>query len=148
MKRVLASIAVLLAASVALVACSASFSTASISSAVLAKDVTTDNKPVDPTTTFPVDQPVIHLVVTLKNVPSDTTLKAVWTAVDVGDAAAANTKIDELEKIINDSGSIDFTLSVPSTGVWPVGTYKVELYLDGKLDTTLEFFVAASRMAV
>jgi hypothetical protein len=144
MKRVIAGILLLLVTSVALVACSASFSTANISNAVLAKDVTTDFQPVEPTTTFPTDQAVIHLVVTLKNVPSDTTVKAVWTAVDVGDAAAANTEIDQLEKTINDSGNIDFTLSLPSTGVWPVGKYKVELYLDGKLDKTLDFTVAAS----
>jgi hypothetical protein len=144
MKRLFTSIALLVAVSAAAVACSASFSTANISSAVLAKSVDADFAPVDATTTFPVDQPVIHLVVTLKNVPSDTKVKAVWTAVDVGDAAAPNTKIDEVEQTINDSGNLDFTLSLPSTGVWPVGSYKVEVYLDGKLDTTLEFLVAAS----
>jgi hypothetical protein len=41
------------------------------------------------------------------------------------------------------SGVVDFTLSAPTTGVWPVGKYKVEVYLDGKLDKTLEFSVAA-----
>jgi hypothetical protein len=144
MKRVLASIALLLAVSVALVACSASFSTANISKAVLAKDVSDNFDPIDPTSTFPTDQPVIHLVLTLKNVPSDTKVKALWTAVDVGDAAPANTKIDELEQTMNGSGNLDFTLSIPSSGVWPVGKYKVDIYLDGKLDKTLEFTVAAS----
>jgi hypothetical protein len=144
MKRVLASIALLLAVSAALAACSASFSTANISSAVLAKDASANFDPIDPTSTFPSDQAVIHLVLTLKNVPSDTTVKAVWTAVDVGDAAPADTKIDELEKTMNDSGKVDFTLSIPSSGVWPVGTYKVDVYLDGKLNKTLEFSVAAS----
>jgi hypothetical protein len=144
MKRILASIALLVAVSAAAVACSASYSTANISSAVLAKSVDADFAPVDPTTTFPTDQAVIHLALTLKNVPSDTTVKAVWTAVDVGTAAPADTKIDELEKTINDSGNIDFTISLPSTGAWPVGKYKVEVYLDGKLKKTLEFSVAAS----
>ena len=145
MKRVLASIALLLAVLVALVACSVSLSTANISKAVLAKDVEGDKfDPIDPTSTFPTDQPVIHLVVTLKNAPSDTKVKAVWTAVDVGDAAPSNTEIDESEFTTDGSGNVHFTLSLPSSGIWPLGKYKVDVYLDGKLDKTLEYAVAAS----
>ena len=145
MKRVLASLALLLVVSVALVACSASFTTANISKAVLAKDVSGDGfEPVDVTSTFPIDQPIIHLVVSLKNVPPDTTVKAVWTAVDVGDAAPANTIVDQSELTMDGSGNLDFTLSRPSSGVWPVGRYKVDIYLDGKLDRTLEYEVAQS----
>jgi hypothetical protein len=143
MKRVLASIAVLLVVSVLVTACSASFSTANISNAVLAKDVKGDKfDPIDPTSTFATDQPVIHLVVTLKNAPSDTGVKATWTAVDVGDAAPANTVIDESEITMDGSGNVHFTLSQPSSGVWPEGKYKVDIYLNGKLAKTLEFSVA------
>jgi hypothetical protein len=144
MKRVLASIALLLAVSVVLVACSASFTTANISKAVLAKDASDNFDPIDPTSTFPADQPVIHLVVTLKNAPPDTKVKAVWTAVDVGDAAPANTEVDESEFTMDGSGNLGFTLSIPSSGVWPVGKYKVDIYLDAKLDKTLEYAVTAS----
>ena len=143
MKRILVSIALLLAVAVVVAACSASFSTANISNAVLAKDVKGDKfDPIDPTSTFPADQPVIHLVVTLKNAPSGTTVKATWTAVDVGDAAPANTMIDEAEMTMDGSGNVHFTLSLPSSGVWPVGKYKADIYLNGKLDKTVEFTVA------
>ena len=145
MKRIVASIALLLAVSVALVACSASYSTANIPNAVLAKDVKGDNfDPVDPTSTFPTDQPVIHLVVTLKNAPSDTKVKAVWTATDVGAAAPAGTVIDQAEITMDASGNVHFTLSRPDSGVWPVGKYKVDVYLDGKLNKTLQYEVAQS----
>jgi hypothetical protein len=143
MKRVLLFAAVLLLVAVLTAACSISFSTANIPQAVLAKDVKGDTfEPVEPTTTFPTDQAVIHLVVTVANAPADTKVKTVWTAVDVGDAAPANTKIDEAELTMNDSGNAHFTLSQPSSGVWPVGKYKVEIYLNDKLDRTLEYTVA------
>jgi len=143
MKRVLLSATGLLLVAVVAAACSFSFSTANIPQAVLAKDVKGDTfEPVDPTSTFPTDQAVIHLVVTVANAPSETKVKTVWTAVDVGDAAPANTKIDEAELTMDDSGNAHFTLSQPSTGTWPVGKYKVEIYLNDKLDRTLEYTVA------
>ena len=120
--------------------CSFSISTANIAQAVLAKDVKGDTfEPVEPTSTFPTDQAVIHLVVTVANAPSDTKVKTVWTAVDVGDAAPANTKIDEAELAMNTSGNAHFTLSAPNSGVWPAGKYKVEIYLNDKLDRTLKY---------
>ncbi len=143
MKRVLLFAAVLLLVAVIAAACSVSFSTANIPQAVLAKDVKGDTfEPVDPTSTFPTDQAVIHLVVTVANAPSETKVKTVWTAVDVGDAAPANTKIDEAELTMDAAGNAHFTLSQPSSGAWPVGKYKVEIYLNDKLDRTLEYTVA------
>ena len=122
--------------------CSFSISTANITQAVLAKDIQGDTfEPVDPTSTFPPDQAVINLVVTVANAPADTKVKTVWTAVDVGDAAPANTNLDEAEITMDDSGNAHFTLSSPSTGVWPVGKYKVEIYLNDKLDRTLEYTI-------
>src|SRR5512147_504893 len=142
MKRILAPTTLLLLVSILLAACSFSISTANITQAVLAKDVRGDTfEPIDPTSTFPTDQAVIHLVVTVANAPSDTKVKSVWTAVDVGSAAPANTKIDEAELTLDASGKTHFTLSLPSSGTWPVGKYKVEVYLNDKLDRTLEYTV-------
>lgn len=143
MKRILSLVSLVLLVAVVASACNFSISTANITQATLAKDVKGSTfEPVDPTSTFPVDQPVIHLVVTVANAPSDTKVKTVWTAVDVGDAAPANTKIDEAEVTLDASGTAHFTLSLPSSGVWPVGKYKVEVYLNDKLDRTLEYAVA------
>src|SRR5512136_1865032 len=143
MKRVLLFVTVFLLVAVVAAACSFSFSTANVPQAVLAKDVTGDSfEPVDPTTTFPTDQAVIHLVVSVANAPSETKVKTVWTAVDVGDAAPANTKIDDAEVTLDASGNAHFTLSAPTSGAWPVGKYKVEVYLNDKLDRTLEYAMA------
>jgi hypothetical protein len=75
------------------------------------------------------------------NAPSDPKVKTVWTAVDVGDAAPANTQIDEAEVTLDASGKTHFTLSVPNSGAWPAGKYKVEIYLNDKLDRTLEYTI-------
>ncbi len=142
MKRFSAVVTLVLLASL-VAGCSFSLSTANIPQAVLAKDVKGDTfEPVDPTSTFPTDQAVIHLIVTVANAPSDTKVKSVWTVVDVGDAAPANTKIDEAEVTMDGSRNVHFTLSEPSSGAWPVGKYKVEVYLDDKLDRTLEYTIA------
>jgi outer membrane usher protein FimD/PapC len=124
-------------------ACDLSFSTAAITNAVTSKDVKGDKfEPVGITDTYPADQGKFHAVVTVSNAPSDTVVKAVWIAVDVGSAAAPNTKIDETEVKVEGSRNVDFTLT-PNAGQWPPGSYKVDLYLNGKLDRTLNFAVAA-----
>ena len=142
MKRFISLVTLWFTASI-IAACSFSISTANITQAVLAKDVKGDTfDPVDPTSTFPTDQSVINLVVTVANAPSETRVKTVWTAVAVGDAAPANTKIDEAEVTMDSSGNAHFTLSLPANGAWPTGKYKVDVYLNDKLDRTLEYTVA------
>ncbi len=142
MKRLIAVVTLLLLLASLVTGCSFSFSTANIPQAVLAKDVKGDTfEPVEPTSTFSTDQAVIHLVVTVANAPSDTKVKSVWTVVDVGDAAPANTKIDEAEVTMDGSRNVHFTLSTPSSGAWPMGKYKVDVYLDDKLDRTLEYTI-------
>jgi len=122
-------------------ACEFSASTAKITNAVMAEDVTGDNfDPVGVTVTYAEDQPEFHAVVSISNAPSDTVLKAVWVTVDVGDAAAPNTTIDETEVTVDGSRNVDFTLA-PSSGGWPPGSYKVDIYLNNSLDRTLTFGV-------
>ena len=123
-------------------ACQFSVSTAKISDAVMAADTQGDNfEPVGVTDSYATDQAVFHAVVSVANAPSDTKVKAVWTAVDVGDAAPPDTQVDQTEISVEGSRNIDFTLASDS-GQWPAGTYKVDIYLNDKLDRTLNFSVA------
>ena len=116
-----------------LAACEFSASTANIGSAVLARD----EAGTEPTTAFsPTD--TFYLLVELANAPDDTTVRAVWYAVDVGDVAPANTLIDEATLT---SGSGTLTFDLVSDTQWPPGTYRVELYLNDELSQTLEFSV-------
>ena len=119
---------------VAVAACDAS--TANIQSAVLAHDFQ-NNAAVGPTTTFaPGD--TFHLVVQLANAPDGTTVKTVWTAVDAADGQIKDQKIDE-KQLTTGSAPIDFTL-VPNKP-FPVGKYKADVYLNDKLNQTLNFQV-------
>jgi len=125
-------------------ACEFSVSTAKITDAVIAEDVQGDNfEPVGITDTYAADQTTFHAVVTVANAPSDTMVKVVWFAVDVGDVAPPNTEIDQTEIPVDGSRNVDFTLA-PDSGGWPPGTYKVDIYLNDELDRTLNFSVAAA----
>ncbi len=122
-------------------ACEGSVSTANISGATLAKGYQ-DQKAVDPTTTFGQMDP-IHAVVQVSNAPDDTKVKGVWTIVDATDetgAAIKDAKLGETEYVTKDIGtSIDFKFE-PAQAL-PVGKYKFDLYLNDKLNKTLDFEV-------
>ena len=113
-------------------ACEFSASTAKISDAVMARDAEGN----DPTTTF-APEDTFYCLVTLANAPDDTTVRAVWTAVEV-EGTNPNTVIDE-STVDSGSGTLEFNLT--NSNLWPAGSYTVELYLNDKLDRTIEFEV-------
>jgi len=117
----------------ATLACGGSISTANIQSAKLS----TDESGSPETTVFKQDDLTVYCIVKLANAPSDTVVKAVWTAIEV-EGADPNTLIDESELT---SGDAELTFDLTNSQLWPVGKYKVELYLNGKLDRTLEYEV-------
>ncbi len=127
---ILAAIVMLVAVTLA---CGASVSTAKISSAMLSAD----SEGASATTTFSPDQ-AFYAIVELANAPSDTKLKAVWTAVEV-EGEQPDLLIDQAE--ITAGNENVFTFNLTNDGLWPAGKYKVDIYLNDKLDQTLEFQV-------
>ena len=113
-------------------ACEFSASTANVAEAWMSTDEAGDQR----TSVFAQDQ-IFYVQVDLQNAPDDTTLKAVWTAVDVQDTDP-NLVITETE-FVTGSGMINFNLSNDS--LWPTGTYKVDIYMNGELATTVTFTV-------
>ncbi len=114
------------------------FGDPSIKTAVMAKGFK-DNKAVDETKVFsPKDNP-FNCVVNLTNPKIDTKVKAVWFAVDA-DGVQNKKILDKEVTTENRESVIQFTLTLPQD--WPVGKYKVDLYLNNKLDRTLEFSVS------
>jgi hypothetical protein len=104
--------------------------------------VTSDFRPVDPTTRFAPTQESFFLTFTYSDVEPGAEFRAVWYAVDVGSAAEPNSEIDEVTATApNRDGSGSFSLR-RSSAQWPVGQYKVELYLDGELVAEVPFSVA------
>jgi uncharacterized RDD family membrane protein YckC len=111
-------------------------------SATLARGVTSDFRPVDPTTRFAPTQESFFFTFEYSNVEPGSEFRAVWYAVDVGSAAERNAVIDEITRTApNRNGSGSFSLR-RSAAQWPVGEYKVELYLDGELVAEAPFSVA------
>ncbi len=86
------------------------------------------------TTTFSKNG-LIDLIVIVANASSDTKVKSVWTAVDLGNIGQ-NVNLDEIEHTPDAKGIADFAISPALPG-----KYKVDLYLNGRLDRTLEFSV-------
>src|SRR5262249_15747230 len=115
--------------------CEFSASTASIKSAELARGYQ-DGVAVDATTTLGPAHNPLHWGGTGGNGPDDTKVKAAWTVVDAGDGQFKDQKLDETE-LQSGSGVLDFTLS--NNQSWPKGKYKVDLYLNGKLDRSVDF---------
>lgn len=112
-----------------------------ITAAVLARDSSAIlNSPIGVTDSFAPKQPKIHIIITVNNAPNGTGVKAALTAVEVGNAIPANTKLGEPSSSVSGSQNVDFFFESPAQG-FPQGTYKVEILLNNKLDRTLNFMV-------
>lgn len=145
--------AVLVALTMAPLACGFHFSTARIIEAQLAREVNEKKEVVAPTTSFDSNDQVIHAVVRLATAPHNTKVKARWLAVKVegipDHQLVAETNVDAG----GSNNVIDFTLTPSETGL-PPGGYKVDLYLnpqEGKElqpAKTLNFTVTASGPAI
>lgn len=110
-----------------------------VGSVTMAKNTQGDDKqPVNPTKAFKASD-TFHAVVHVVNAPANTKFNAAWYVVDVGGATAPNTLIDHTEVPTEGTRNIDFTLSPQST--WPVGLYRVEISVNGTLDTVTQFSV-------
>jgi hypothetical protein len=116
----------------AVLACSFNASTANIQSAKMARDY----DGTDPTMVFDQDD-TFYCIVDLANAPDGTVVKASWVAAEV-EGVDPDTFIDEAE-LSTGSGSVHFDLS--KNGLWPVGKYKVDIFLNDQLERTLEFTV-------
>jgi hypothetical protein len=117
-------------------ACSVSASTANISDAKMTLDEAGNN----PTKVYSPNDQTFYCIAQLSNAPEDTAVKALWTAVDV-EGVKPNLKIDESRITADESGQLTFDLT--NDGPWPVGEYKVDLFLNDEEEParTLEFRV-------
>lgn len=107
-------------------------------------DKVVDDQAVSKITTFPTDQPSVHLFCQSDKVSMGQTIKAVWIAADTNGVAPDNYKIDEkglmLEEDLGDDKiwTADYQLSKPAKG-WPKGSYHVDLYVDEALYKSYDF---------
>ena len=98
-----------------------------------------------PTTTFASTTPKLYAIFKTEGAKAGDKIRGVLIAEDVGDVAPANTKV--LETILDVEGDTeagDFSFSKPTNG-WPVGKYRVEIYLNDELATTAKFTINAAK---
>ena len=82
--------------------------------------------------TFKPDTPKIFLRSKLVDMPAGTRLKADWIAVQTGGVAPPNYKIDSTDLKTGAGSNVStFSFSKPNAG-WPIGDYRVDLYIDDK----------------
>ena len=97
-----------------------------------------------PSTTFASNTPNLYAIFKTEGAKAGDKIRGVLIAEDVGDVAPANTKV--LETILDMEGDTeagDFSFSKPTNG-WPVGKYRVEIYVNDKLATTAKFTIKAA----
>lgn len=111
-------------------ACGGKFSTGNIGDAWLSNDGEGNNR----TTTFS-QEDTKNLFVELNIAPDDTELKVTWNAVDAKEV--------DLNYLFN---KIHFTFSdvvvhfyLSNDGLWPFGSFKTDVYLNGTVDWSLSF---------
>ena len=104
-----------------------------------------DNSAVYPLKEVPASNRELMVVFQLRAGESFGKLERVWTAVDVGDAAPANTEIAKEETALQGMtrGNLKFTLPRDL----PVGKYRLDVSADGKPWASLEFPVVPAKEA-
>src|SRR5206468_509670 len=97
-----------------------------------------------PSTTFASNTPTLYAIFKTEGAKAGDKIRGVLIAEDVGDVAPANTKV--LETILDVEGDTeagDFSFSKPTNG-WPVGKYRVQIYVNDELATTAKFTIKAA----
>lgn len=101
-----------------------------------APSVNDSYEPLQATSTFAPDAEKIYVTLKTKNLTETKQVKVVWEYSEDG------TFIDDVvyaaEEGIN---RIAFHLEKPTSGSWPLGSYKVSIYIDGVLAKSLNFSV-------
>ncbi|WP_267548829.1 hypothetical protein [Rhizobium rhizogenes] len=93
-------------------------------------------------TSFAADTPKIFVSAHLtKDVPSGSDVNIAWIAVDTGGAAPSNYKIDGVDLHIGSlTKNVKSAMTRPNNG-WPVGTYRIEFSVNGKVLESADFTV-------
>ena len=102
-----------------------------------------DSEDGDAMQSFTPDTAKIFLHAGLVDVASGSKLSSNWIAEDTNGVAPPNYKIDSATVDVGMLTNVaTFSLSKPNSG-WPVGKYRVDLFIDGKAASAVHFEVEA-----
>ena len=131
---VLLAVAALVLASLACNAVTGGGGTVNISNAHMASDKNDTSQ----TTVYSTTAPTFFCYFDLNNASDTTVVKGTWTLVSA-EGYESNSEIDSAE-ITGGDNTYYFSLD-RSGDSWPVGKYKIDLYIDGSMVQTVEFEV-------
>jgi hypothetical protein len=103
-----------------------------------------DNRAVDVTDTFKSTDPNLYAIIHLNTTKGTPDVSVVWTVVNGADAAKR--PVTGLEFGQAQEAATDTLLSASvtrGTSPWPVGQYKIDVFLNGKLAKSAQFTVTA-----
>jgi hypothetical protein len=103
-----------------------------------------DNRAVDVTDTFKSTDPNLYAIIHLTTTKGTPNVSVVWTVVNGTDAAQHPVGGLEFGQAARAATDTLLSASVArGTSPWPVGQYKIDVFLDGKLAKSAQFTVTA-----
>jgi uncharacterized RDD family membrane protein YckC len=109
-----------------------------VARAEMGTDRTDDYQIIGPWTEFYTDTPKIVCVWAVEGVDLGVPIRSVWIAEDVGDAAPPDYQLED--KSIDGVNEGSFYITTPANG-WPVGKYRLEIYIGDKLAKQIPFTI-------
>jgi len=102
----------------------------------MAKD--NNGKPGDETTSYAPGDRTVHCIIELNKAKKGTDVRFIWKAVDV--EGSRNEEIKTIDYTTNSfENKVHGHLSLPKD--WPTGKYRVEVYINGSLDKTVDYTI-------
>ena len=92
----------------------------------------------DETTSYAPSDRTVHCIIDLNKAKKGTEVRFIWKAVDV--AGSQNEEIKTIDYTTNSfENKVHGHLTLPRD--WPTGKYRVEVYINGSLDKTVDYTV-------
>jgi len=110
-------------------------------SVTLARGITAQYEPLEPTAVFLPSSNPIYLTFTANGAGANARLRTVWIATNVGSAAPAGTVLDEASVTLprgTESGAFNLK---QTGGPWAVGDYRLDVYLNDALLLSAPFTI-------
>ena len=132
--RTISSLASLIMIVIILSSCS--FTTANFSNLAMSSGID-GFMPVNASTAFTTSTQAFYVSGNINNAPDGTVIAAVWYYMEDDPAFLIDSSQYEVSGTDN---AFYFTLTIPDNG-WPIGTYSVDLLIDGEVEDTIFFTV-------
>ena len=101
----------------------------------------TDKDATETQASFAPDTAEIFLTAQMDDVKAGSKVTIIWVAVDTKGVAPANYTIDKVDLDVTDGMNVlDGNITKPTAG-WPVGTYRVDIAVDGTVASSADFEV-------